>query len=185
MRHVMVDIETLGSVPGSVILSIGAVTFDCNQLNPGRFHPWVGNHFFRSIDIFSSLLAGLTIDPATAQWWKKQSSAAQYAAQPIDGKVSITDALGDFHTYLTTDKDTYVWAKGPDFDLTLLQAAYQLLGNSPLPWKYRNARDVRTIYWLAGGIKEPNTGTEHSAIDDAEAQARGVISAMEKIQVTK
>lgn len=185
MRHVMVDIETLGSVPGSVILSIGAVEFTCPELDSSTPTAFVEKPFFRSIEIFSSLMEGFTIDPKTVEWWKEQSSAAQDDAQPSKGRVSVQVALHDFYGYLKPAKNSEacVWAKGPDFDLTILLAAYRITGWDNPPWSFRNARDVRTIYWLAGGGKEPPPRVEHSALNDATSQAWGVIDALARLKV--
>lgn len=111
--HVMVDIESLGLKPGAVILSIGAV-----QFSDAGF----GASFYRAIDVFDSLMHGLTINPETVEWWRKQSAEARGALMsdphPLDA------ALQDFAKFLDRRPlETEVWAKGPDFDLVLLEAA--------------------------------------------------------------
>lgn len=63
MKHVMVDLETLGTKPGSVILSIGAVTFDLD--GSGRD----GRTFYQRVNIQSCLDAGMTVDGDTVEWW--------------------------------------------------------------------------------------------------------------------
>ena len=58
---VMIDLETLGIQPGSVIRSIGAVVFDpvTNTL---------GSTFYQNICADSCKKAGLTTDPDTIKW---------------------------------------------------------------------------------------------------------------------
>lgn len=162
--NIMVDIEALGTKTGSAILSIGAVQFTGDGL---------GHKFFRPIRLFDSLMAGLTIDPNTVQWWRAQSPEARSKAQPIDGEVRLEKALNEFAAFVS--KDDCIWAKGPDFDLVMLDAAYQAIGK-PKPWHYRNARDVRTILALSG-VKERDATVEHHALDDAIVQAEAVIEA--------
>lgn len=61
LNHCMLDLETFGTKPGSVIRSIGAVMFDLD----GR----TGPEFYRNIDEESCVKAGLTYDPSTVSWW--------------------------------------------------------------------------------------------------------------------
>lgn len=163
-RHAMVDIETLGALPGSVILSIGAVYFDDDGL---------GAEFYRTIDVFDSLLHGLTIDPATVSWWRGQTPQAQAATRAPAALRTLTTALDEFDTFLdgfSPAGSPCVWAKGPDFDLVLLQAAYTLLKRR-LPWKYRDARDVRTAIDMAQGVAFAEQTAKHHALEDAKYQA--------------
>ena len=84
MRHVMLDLETLGKLPGCAILSIGAVYF---ELETGR----LGDEFYLNVDPASCTRAGLTIDGETLGWWMQQEAAA-WAAVCTEA-VSIMDAL--------------------------------------------------------------------------------------------
>lgn len=169
----MVDIETLGTRPGSVILSIGACVF--NEKGTGNFA-----RFYRNINVLSSLLAGLTVDEETVDWWRKQSDEARGSLFP--GSANLYPALTDFATFI--DKNDYVWAKGPDFDLVMIHEAYRAIG-ARIPWSFRNARDVRTMLWLgeALGIKyEPvDRSVAHNALHDALYQAHQVSTVMKKI----
>ncbi len=175
MRNVMVDIETLGSRPGSIILSIGAVEFS-NEAVGGRI-------FFRRISIGSSILAGFTMDESTVKWWTEQSREAQDKSFYCPGGAYVGAALRDFAAYVSSDKDTLVWAKGPDFDCVLLEAAYQKCGLHK-PWHYRNTRDVRTIFGLAQYKPAAKATVEHDPVEDAIEQAKGVVEAANKLGVT-
>ena len=68
MQNVMVDIETLGTSSNSVILSIGAVEFDNENL---------GAEFEVYIDPESCTDHGLVIDAPTVMWWLGQSNEAR------------------------------------------------------------------------------------------------------------
>lgn len=163
MRHIMLDIETLGMTPGDVILSIGAVEFGDSS-----------NSYFTGIDLASSLLAGFTINPVTLEWWTQQSEEAKGRAFNAANKQDVRSALEEFAKFVT--KDTRVWAKGPDFDCVMLAAAYQKLGLKQ-PWSYRHTRDVRTITALAGLTVFAKPIVPHDPIADAGAQASDVIAA--------
>jgi len=58
--------------------------------------------------------------------------------------VPISDALREFSAWFL-DKNGYrkIWANGIDFDIPILAAAYTAC-NLEKPWKFYNARDVRT-----------------------------------------
>jgi hypothetical protein len=157
----MLDIETLGTKPGSVILSIGAV----------EFYPKY-TEFYRRIKVGSSIISGFSIDPVTVKWWQEQNQAAIFSAFYCNGAVRIEEALASFALFLK-DMDTRLWAKGPDFDCVLLAAAYEKIGKK-VPWSFRNCRDVRTIFALSG-VHPTKIGVKHDALDDAKNQAADVI----------
>lgn len=69
---VMIDIETLGTAPGSVILSIGAVAFVRDRM------PEDWREFSSVISVESSKSCGLTTDQSTIDWWKRQDSYARH-----------------------------------------------------------------------------------------------------------
>jgi len=173
MDNVMIDIETLGTRPGSVILSIGAVRFDpsANEAEP----IYEDRTFYRAIDVFDSLLHGLTIDEATCKWWAHQDPNAIGAV--CNATVDIKSALRALIGFMRPSTGDYVWSKGPDFDLVMLTAAYEKVGLK-VPWKFRNARDVRTILHIGelhqvGNIKDERK-VGHHALADAIHQAKQV-----------
>ena len=67
MKHVMVDLETLGTLPGCAIMSVGAVFFDESGL---------GDEFCMVARQDNYTQAGLAIDADTASWWAQQSPEA-------------------------------------------------------------------------------------------------------------
>ena len=74
-NDVMIDIETLGTDPGSVILSIGAVEFD---LKTGK----TGEEFYQWIDLESSSNKGFSVSAGTIKWWMMQNKKARQPASP-------------------------------------------------------------------------------------------------------
>ena len=71
MKHVMIDLETLGTKADSVIISIGAVKFDLDS------EQMDDNGFYASVSIDSNLERGRKIDEDTLLWWLQQSTDAQ------------------------------------------------------------------------------------------------------------
>lgn len=176
--HIMLDLETLGTAPGSVILSIGACVFDENGPLDG-----CDNRFHLNIDVERTVDAGFLMDTSTALWWMKQGDAARGALLAGQkGAVGPHVAMVDFCEWLKRvapdDKARFIWGKGPSFDCGLLAAAYRLM-RLPTPWRYPNERCVRTVAAMRPDIAEPvREGVHHSALDDALHQARHVGAVM-------
>jgi len=178
LNHVMIDIETLGTQPGSVILSIGACYFGLPEGTPEA------STFYTNISIDSCLKHGLTVMGDTIYWWLKQPKEAQEAL--FDPRpLGLAEALSAFRRWLPQDSAKfYVWSYGSDFDLTLLAVAYSRLGQMP-PWRYKHVRDARTIYWLAPGHEQAvpqerpgeSQSVKHHALNDAVRQALRVQAA--------
>lgn len=168
MKHVMIDIETLGTKPGSIILSIGAVAFD---LDTGA----TDITFYREIDPNSSQDAGMKLDFDTVKWWITKSAKAQQAIINNKGN-KLTNVLIDFSTWLHyVDEEIYLWGNSARFDLGLIQGAYEVLG-MPIPWNHYNELDVRTIVYFGREIKQrmPFSGVKHNALDDCFHQIKYV-----------
>lgn len=184
MRHVSLDIETLGTRTGSVILSIGAVMFDPDPNNVGVAPVYPFETF---ITIESCQSYGLTIDPSTLGWWMTQPPEArrifEHVREESEG-VSLQTALAQFTKFLVGAGwdnwngepcgDLVIWGNGSDFDNALLQDAFARVGLKT-PWKFYNNRDLRTLRAAVGLL----TGEDapkfkpllpHDALSDADAQ---------------
>ena len=169
MKNIMIDIETLGTRPGSVIVSIGACSFDPADIES------VGKHeFYVNIDSDDSKSLGLTTDQDTLNWWAKQDPATMELLK--DNKQQLVDALNQFSQWWAMSGCKYPWSHGATFDLVLLEAAYALAGLK-CPFKYFNAHDTRTVYHWARVSPDRKVGTHHYALDDAKNQAVAVCKA--------
>ena len=167
----MVDIESLGTTPGSAILSIGAVMFGPAGL---------GETFYAPVLLQSCTAIGLTIDPNTIAWWMQQSDAARAAAFRDDA-APLATVLEQFSNWFSLVRAERPWSQGANFDPPLLDAAYRACGMTP-PWKYWNVRDTRTLYDLAGVKVDRSKGTHHNALDDARVQAEAAVVAMQRVE---
>ena len=171
MNNVMIDLETMGTKPGSLILAIGATFFDsATELVEHK-----EDGFYVNIDLQSGLDTGLTIDASTMWWWLGQSDAARARLLESDS-VHIARVLVMLTKFLNSKgKDVKVWGNGASFDITLLEIAY-LKCNLEIPWKFWNVRDCRTVEDLASkvGINKEEferKGTHHDALENAIYQA--------------
>ena len=187
MNRIMVDLETLGTAPGSVILSIGAVRFDVEK--------GLLDEFYVNIDVESSQRLGLTIDGDTVMWWLKQSDAARAKLSKGSGK-DVGVAMGEFLAWANRgDKDTVdeLWGNGADFDNVLLATVGRKLSEAPRyggtwsvcgtrPSLYRQNRCYRTLKNLS---KIPFTKpvVAHDALEDAKAQAVHLIEILKELHL--
>lgn len=139
-REVMVDIETLDTRPSSVVLSVAAVEF--NVLSSYEGHAYV------VLDTAEQLGLGRTVSQSTLLWWMNQSDEARGEAFTAAGhRRSVGNGLSMLAPLLS--RADRVWAKGPQFDLVILESLYESVGQSH-PWSYRAARDVRTMQDAVG-----------------------------------
>lgn len=161
MPKVMIDLETLGTDPGSVIISIGAVCF-CPETDT------VKDEFYQTIDVVDSVSNGLTMDASTVMWWMDQSDAARSA---LKGGAPLDIALRMFSMWISKyGPDVEVWGNGSDFDNVLLAEAFAIAGIEQ-PWKYYRNRCFRTLKSCAPDMEMVRIGEHHNALDDARSQA--------------
>lgn len=168
MLDVSIDIETLGTTPGAVILSIGAVSFSPDHHNPEGC-------FYRNIDTLSSLMRGMTVDSETVEWWRDPKRDKARAFLGSD-EASLDDTLREFTGWFRNIGEVrHVYAKPPSFDCVLIEDAFRRCG-LPVPWTFRQPRCVRTALTWSGFDEKtvPFIGVEHYALDDAIHQARVV-----------
>lgn len=176
----MVDIETLGTAPGSVILSIGAVPF-------GR--AGIGTKsFYRIINRDTCRAAGLTEDRSTAEWWERQTEEAKKVLMIANGPTShaVSKVLYQFGLWLTEFEPNVdhivVWGNGAAFDNILIHEAVRRCGLTPL-WSHMNDRCYRTLKNMRPDIKLVREGTFHNALDDARSQAQHAVKLIEALKL--
>lgn len=168
----MIDIETLGNGPTSVILSIGVIAFDPNSNA-------IGQDFHQLITIDSCLRKGLTVDGSTIQWWMTQPDAARELFNKLDEHgISLQFALGNLREFMQdSSKAPILWCNHPSFDAAILDNAYRRC-EMKTPWQYYNVKDYSTI---RGSIHKAvfdkirvRPQIAHDALHDAIAQAKSL-----------
>jgi hypothetical protein len=178
MKHLMIDIETLGTKPGSVILSIAAVAFDIKTGD-------IGSIFHQNIDIDTCIESGLKMEKSTIIWWLNQTKEAQHQITQHTGN-PLKNVLRRFGMWISdyTPKDVEVWGNSARFDLGILEAAYTSC-KMRLPWEHFNERDVRTLVMFAPEIKEQLQfeGVKHYPIDDCKHQIKYCSAIYQKLNI--
>lgn len=173
---VMLDLETLGTTPGSVIVAIGLFPFGpfLRELTPLSIN----------VDPKSCEKFGLRCEASTVEWWMAQGDAARQATFNRELPIGLPEALTMVSDFVRSVRlragGIALWANGPSFDCALLGAAYRAV-DIQQPWGHREERCVRTILNLVPFVTIVHDGISHTAIDDARAQARAVKEAQEAI----
>lgn len=165
MRHVMVDLETLGTTPGCCLLSIGACAFDPAA---GELHT---DTFYTAILQDGQEENGLHVSASTEAWWAKQSPEARKVFTDPTA-IFLPMALTAFNVWLlrVAGPDALVYGNGADFDNPVMSVAYKV-ADVPQGWKAYNGRCYRTLKALLPAVKLVRTGTHHNALGDAQSQA--------------
>ncbi len=153
--HLMVDIETMGNISYSSIISIAAVEFDIDSGETGKV-------FEINVDLQSCIDAGLILNADTIMWWMKQSDEARNS---FKNSVSLAKALQSFGDFC--NKKYQIWGNSARFDLGILQNAYNKI-QLDIPWDFRKERCVRTLVSFKPEIKNnfPYKGVAHNAVAD-------------------
>lgn len=179
MNHIMLDLETLGTTPGCVIVSIGAVAFDpfAEKLDDVL----LDDGFHTVINKESCMEALLHVDAETARWWAGQGDEARKVLQLASAPDAppLVDALDSLVGYVSTHGNpskALVWGNGADFDNPILTVAARH-ANIKLPWQWGNRcyRTVKNLFeFMQPDFVAPKLtrlGTHHNALDDAKSQA--------------
>lgn len=176
----MIDIETLGTKPGSIIASIGVVEFDAREGYLNRKMLW-------ALQIEPQVERGFVMEVGTVLWWMKQSTEAKLSTFYPEVAWSLEAALHELDQFIArgvSGKQYTVWANSPTFDLAHLEHAYAV-HEMEHPWTYKQPRDCRTLFdatdfnysnWSVG------RGVAHDALEDARVQALAVIEAFKGIR---
>lgn len=170
----MVDLETVGTGPGSAVLAIGAVLFD-------RKTKSIGAGINVVLDLGDQMARGLQADGSTIYWWLEQSDEARAAA--TKDPMNVVNALMGLAEFLTegeggVNKDIRVWGNGAAFDNVILREVYARYGMAA-PWEHWNDRCFRTMkaeHPQGKDLEPERDSTHHNAYHDAVHQAKWAIN---------
>jgi len=166
----MIDLETLGTAPGSVVLEVGAVLF-CPKTGQ------MGPHFAQEVAMRAPDQQEREIDEETMMWWMERVKEGVMMPGLHGGADSlrwVCEGLGEFfRQYL--DPSGKVWSWGTDFDLGILADAHRDFGIE-LPWRYHRQRDARTLCKELGVERDGDVA--HRALEDAIQEAAAVMKAL-------
>jgi len=175
---IMLDLETLSTAKNAAVIQVGMCVFDI--FDPE--HPLKYPLYDARIQVRPDFDRA-TVDPNTLAWWLRQESKARLQVETAltqglseEGAISaVMDVMGTIRRDLGT-ANTFVWSKGPDFDMAILASLFARQGsNLNRVFDYRAARDVRTLFDLYGWAPEVDWDwhgwVAHDALCDAKGQA--------------
>lgn len=141
-KDIMIDIETLSIDSDALVLSVGAIAFDCTFENGPRIDE--ASAFLSMPSIVEQLLLGRSVSRGTQEFWRKQPAASSdHWTNPTITRVKVGEMLEQLAQFVADVPR--VWANGAVFDFGILESLYKQF-NMPVPWKYNAVRDARTFY---------------------------------------
>ena len=172
--EIMIDIETMDTKAGGIILEIAAVAF-----HEGR----IVDEFQTPLNLEESERMGFTANPITERWWEEQGGVpvdlTEFKGRNYEALWSFSNFILDRQIVgpgLKKREYTAIWAKG-SMDVLMLRDYFERYG-IPCPWKFYEENDMRTAMRVLNGIDRVSTpGTEHRALADARAQTEQLITA--------
>lgn len=166
--HCSLDLETLSLEPTAHIIQIGAVM-------------WKGVQDLGTFDIKIDPLdnKGRHVSPDTMKWWDAQD--LKLRERVFSGTSTLQHALSEFESWCVdlsdfSPEDINFWCRGPEFDIPILQSAYEMFG--PYPFNFRRVHSTRTACAIFSEevyeYFEKLPRKKHDALDDALYQAKCV-----------
>lgn len=172
----MLDLETLGTRPGCVILTIGAVKFDPYSLKEP------GPGIYMRVDADEQIAAGREVQEDTLKWWMDQVEDVREEALGEADRVSVEYMYTELNRICVGVQN--IWAQGPVFDIAILENIYRQYG-WPTPWQFWQIRDSRTLFGVHGDPRVKGREGHHNALADCVYQAQGVQQIYKQLGIKK
>lgn len=175
--HAMIDLETLGTSPDCVILTLGAVKFNPYRMDEPH------TPLYMRVDVDEQSELGRSIDDDTLAWWGRQAEHIREEALGEDNRVSIQEFTRQISKYCVGLDE--LWAQGPLFDYAILENLYRQIGK-PTPWNFWQIRDSRTLFSLMPSDPRKDIQEElHNALADSYFQAQCVQRSFKHLGVNR
>lgn len=167
LRFVL-DIETLALaetnaavVDIALVEVLGNCRFFSGQIKPSWYEEYIN---YTDKDAF-------TINPATVDWHNSHNPGyLNMLEQRGEAGTTVVGRMFDFLVDLQTreQKQIVIMTQGTDFDIPRITNLLKQCG-CPLPWHYRNVRDLRTLQQITPHLKY--VAGNHTALEDARHSA--------------
>lgn len=158
-KHLMLDIETLGNKPNSIIISLSAIVFD-DDFNEVDF-------FNENLNIEQSTKYGFETTQSTLDWWKNQSSEAFEIS--TNNQKDVYSTLCNFANFVYRNNIDYVYGNSVSFDCVLLNCYYDKL-HIKRAWDFWQERCFRTFKNTFDFKEVEFKGVPHFSLDDCRYQ---------------
>lgn len=171
----MIDLETLGTTPDCVVLTIGGVKFDPNVISPSH------SHFYHRFEVNEQTEQGRNIDQSTLDWWSKQDPKVMEEALGDENRTPVLEVLQELNKWCV-GVDA-IWCQGPVFDIAILENMYRQYDHH-IPWPFWKIKDSRTLFGIMP--TDPRKEIEfdaHNALEDCKVQARCVQKTLQQLEL--
>ncbi len=190
---VILDIETLGSVNNSVILSVGMVAVDSKV--DYTFDELIKDGYYAKLDVKSQVEAGRKIHQDTLDWWGTQGADASHILKPAKGDMNHTKLCGDMISWLKKSKvdisKAKFYSRGSHFDFGILHDLFRItlgIDTNSLPWRYYNIHDSKTVVLTLLGKDmweiepKPDGFIHHNSLHDSAREYLCIQTALYEFQ---
>lgn len=174
--HAMIDLETLGTSPDCVVLTIGGVKFDPNNVSNPH------SEFYYRFDVDEQSANNRKIDDKTLEWWATQPADIRDEALGDENRTSVIEILQHLNKWCVGVES--IWCQGPVFDIAILEHLFKQY-NHHIPWPFWKIRDSRTLFSIMpkDPRKEINFAA-HNALEDCKVQALCVQQTLQQLELT-
>lgn len=162
----MIDTETLGTGPNSVVLEIAAVQFDLS----GR----TGERWSKRINVQHSQDLGMEIEIDTVAWWINNHHEVFLDLVNNCGHLDPKWVMNDLRQFINSIRPEgkfFVWSYYPAFDMCKLNNYFKKT-NTIKPWAHNEEFDFATVVMGPLGPEEIPWPSEakHTAEADCNLQ---------------
>lgn len=174
--HAMIDLETLGTTPDCVVLTIGGVKFNPNEISPSY------QDFYYRFEVNEQLDKNRQVDQSTLDWWQQQDPEVMQEALGDGNRTPVLEVLQALNRWCV-GVDTF-WCQGPVFDIAILENMFRQYDHH-IPWAFWRIRDSRTLFGIMP--KDPRKEIEfaaHNALEDCRIQAQCVQKTLQTLELT-
>jgi len=161
----MLDIETLGTCPDCVVLTLGAVKF-----NPYTKEDVAGGIYCKP-DVDDQIARGRIVGEDTMEWWSQQAEAVREEPLGTAGRIPVEQMLKELNRFLVGAGN--IWAQGAVFDIGILEHLYKQYDMVP-NWQFWQISDSRTLFKVHGDPRVKGKEGLHNALEDCVSQAEAV-----------
>lgn len=180
----MFDIESLDTGPRSVVSQIAYSIARADDPET------IVDQRLVYLPIQPQVVLKRTISASTILFWMKQSDEArarfaENTGEEFEELPALLRHIMRGYANTVLDKETEVWARGPQFDIVNIESLAQDCAVD-VPWGYSKVRDLRTLMAMAGIAtadvpREPRL-KEHMADHDTEYQLQCYVEAMRRLR---
>lgn len=132
MRHIDItfDFETCSTAPDAAPMQLGAIVWD-RYADGGD--PFLSDTFTAGIDLRSCVMAGLTFDQSTVDWWSRQDELAKLNVLECEPE-PVDTVYHRFIKWIFEMQKKYqaetvcLWCQGQDFDFPILKSIARKFG---------------------------------------------------------